>query len=485
MDVHLSLSLSFSLSLCVYRVYTTSYSGSWVPSAHPHYYAAGGTGEWPVHVHMTDCSQFWFCKRSEYDVWGEATTMTGFQWVFSRGSDPGAGISYGSAYFGPVDDERKNVVDPTTLLAEGIKFYAEKGGHIPDEELSAFTISPVTTTGVTIGQHGTGFRWLVAEYDSNAYIPGSKLSLSASACEVKECGPGYYLATAPSIDVEVGCTKSCVACPAGFTSIPGYTGCYWDASQISVSIVGQDTGAYGSDKSGIYTQVGTHGGNPYYEKLLPGAPFGGFTLRSDRFSGWVITVLNNMSDGSGYQYDMKMPSECKCEGFTIPYPQLFSKSACSGCTNAWYMSSASQNFDVTISEYGSPSVSPSSPSSPSDCSCSAAHFSRAGTSAFCQDGNLSASTCAWSGAPSAGMVLAPPPPQPPPSPPPSPPPPLPPPSPPPPSPPPSPPPPSPPPPPPPVRISSLAHSLSLSLSARFTHTRHQAGISELLPASID
>ena len=94
--------------------------------------------------------------------------MTGFQWVFSRGSDPGAGISYGSAYFGPVDDERKNVVDPTTLLAEGIKFYAEKGGHIPDEELSAFTISPVTTTGVTIGQHGTGFRWLVAEYDSEA-----------------------------------------------------------------------------------------------------------------------------------------------------------------------------------------------------------------------------------------------------------------------------------------------------------------------------
>ena len=184
------------------------------------------------------------------------------QWVISRGSTPGAGISYGSAYFGPVTEAKKAVKDPTLWHSEGILFYEEQGGYLSLDALPGYgsdTVTAVTKTAATLGQHGTGVKWIVAAYSPSESDPvDMKLSVTVSDCDILECAPGFYLAT--DADAYTGCSESCKPCADGYSSIAGFTGCYWDADQLEVSIGPAEVfggGTRGADKGGIYTNEPT------------------------------------------------------------------------------------------------------------------------------------------------------------------------------------------------------------------------------------
>ena len=358
----------------------------------PHYFAPMTGFGYPAHLQLVDC-QLWYCLKPSgdtgYDVWGAGPNapVTGFQWVLSMdtGSGAGTGTSWQPEYFAPLDEERKNIVNPLDLAAAGVVWRKAQGGSYSSVllDLGPTKMVAANSTREQFGQFGSGFKWLVlAQNASNASISPSPsparttVNIVLSACTVNTCGPGFFRNSEGN-----GCSATCKKCDPGQIGLPGYERCYHEAESLLVNITNDPT----NDKNGIYVKVGgadaLHEGKPYYMK-----EDGNYMLRADRFSHWCITRdLALSTSGCGYNRDLKMPDVCQIRNCAdAPFPQLWPGLPCDACNKSipWKCSDNGQDCNplpiVSIEEVGPPPISNSTTSSSSNCSCSSEDHSQGG-----------------------------------------------------------------------------------------------------------
>ena len=380
--------------------------GSW-----PRYIGSRAGYSGNLHLAMVHCD-IHYCKKNEYDQWSGASTMEGWQWSLAWTTD-GEPDSGNNGYFGSVDTTHKAVTDPTKLKTNGIVFLKGKGGHLATETLSITSLTSPTTLSKTLGIHGNGIKWLIlSRIKSDTTVVNTEIQFNQ--CNIQDCAEGYQMKLdAAANAIAPGCTKSCSKCPTGMTSLVGFSACFWDAPSLQVTIKDETSECkYASDKckTGVYTKVlkkhldnvpETHNDAPYYQCTSGSCAVhqgNGVVLRADRFNGWVLTVLDNMEDGSGYGGDLAITPQCNCATKT-PFPQLWDASPCSGCDvnkrDGWTCGGC-ENKIVTIVEIGNP---PASGETTNDDKCSCKDQSLSGSSVYCQ-ATVSApiGSCTWNGA---------------------------------------------------------------------------------------
>ena len=396
-------------------------------SPYPHY--VGNAHSYTVHLIMVHC-KMWYCARSGMEAFngGAADPATGWQWVlgFASNADFASSVT-GTNYQSYIAMTTSSMVNPMDLFSAGVPWVKSKGGSVPTEflipslsgRLPVANFGPLSYLSTSVGQHAghavygshASLGWLAAKLDAPG--SGGNLSLGLKGCDVAMCTSGYYSVNSSGTAEHCAASEThCVACPNGTTSIAGYQGataCFWDAPVLRVTFTPSN------DRSGDYVKSsdGLHGERPYYTRITNNG-YGGFVLRHDRFGGWVITVLPNMNDGSGYMGDLRRPASCGCGVSEAPYPHLVAAMPCQGCTEAseWCESDGSTCFATTIAPVGSPPLDESGGTNGNEiCSCSTHSF--AGSAEYCASYDATeARSCSHVSPPVAPPPSAPPPPPP-------------------------------------------------------------------------
>ena len=363
---------------------------------YPRYVGVLATTSWNLHLLMVHCD-IHYCKKTQYNSWAGGDALEGWQWVISLGVEPGTGTAPQYEYFGSVDNARKTVTNPTTFKDNGVIFRKANNGFLATKTLTYRGPTTPSSIMTTLGGHGIGAKWIILATTEKTK---ASILISLTQCVISSCAEGYQKSTgAKATALEAGCSTTCSSCPSGKSSLTGFTRCFWDAPSLQVTVDGVPS------KTGVYKKVVgvTHRGLPYYrctEGDCANHQGGGVTLRSDQFNGWVLSVLTNMNDGSGYGGDGRVPNQCNCQTKT-PVPQLWDASPCPNCAgqDSWTFSGVGKK--VSIEEIGTPPDDTRISDSPSGsgggtCSCAddQAH-SLSGVSVYCIAGSENVPLCTW------------------------------------------------------------------------------------------
>ena len=374
-------------------------------SAYPHF--SGPSHFYTVHLHMVEC-RLWYCRDASRRGGGSSS---GFQWVIglTQSSEYASFGTSGNDFTSYVAPVEASAVDPLALYADGARWWKANGGSplVDALQLPPSRLSAVDHFEARVGQHAgdapagghSSLSWLLVEYhESVAAETAASVELTLMDCDVTTCAAGYHwhngtgsLTHCPASPIE------CRRCPGGLSAPPGFRGCYWNAPVIALHVSGQ---AMANNRSGVYERAtGRHGGLPYYYGGSSDA-YGGFVLRTDAFNGWVLTYRANLDDGSGYQGDLKMPTECSClaetmryprHGFGVPAPQLIAAAPCDECSprSRWCENDGTTCFDVVIEEM--PQEPPSAADLPDaeEPLCACGNHSVAGTVHYCHSSRTS------------------------------------------------------------------------------------------------